>query len=48
MDGGVDMDVMKHLQFEVLPTFIIYKKGKEVWRKTGIVEAAEFNKILAN
>jgi rhodanese-related sulfurtransferase len=31
VDGGVDMDVMKHLQFESLPTFIIYKNGKEVW-----------------
>ena len=48
VDGGVDMDVMKQLQFEVLPTFIIYKKGKEVWRKTGIVEEAEFNKIITN
>lgn len=48
VDGGVDMDVMKHVQFETLPTFIIYKNGKEVWRKTGIVDAAEFNKVLAN
>ena len=46
VDGGVDMDVMKHLQFETLPTFIIYKNGKEVWRKTGIVEQNEFVKIL--
>lgn len=48
VDGGVDMDVMKHVQFESLPTFIVYKNGKEVWRKQGIVEAAEFNKVLAN
>jgi len=46
VDGGIDMDVMKHLQFETLPTFIIYKNGKEVWRKTGIVEEHEFVKIL--
>jgi rhodanese-related sulfurtransferase len=46
VDGGVDMDVMKHLQFETLPTFIIYKNGKEVWRKTGIVDEDEFVKIL--
>jgi rhodanese-related sulfurtransferase len=38
VDGGIDMEVMKHIQFESLPTFIIYKNGKEVWRKTGIVE----------
>lgn len=48
VDGGVDVAVTKHVNFEVLPTFIIYKKGKEIWRKTGIVEAAEFNKVLAN
>lgn len=42
VDGGVDLDVMKHLQFEALPTFIIYKNGKEVWRKTGIVSKDEF------
>jgi len=46
VDGGIDMDVMKHLQFETLPTFIIYKNGKEVWRKTGIVEEDEFVKML--
>ena len=46
VDGGIDMDVMKHLQFETLPTFIIFKNGKEVWRKTGIVEEPEFVKIL--
>jgi rhodanese-related sulfurtransferase len=47
VDGGVDMDVMKHLQFESLPTFIIYKNGKEVWRKQGIVAAEEFKKVFA-
>jgi len=46
VDGGIDMDVMKHVNFETLPTFIIYKNGKEVWRKSGIVEESEFAKIL--
>jgi len=46
VDGGVDMDVMKHVNFETLPTYIIYKNGKEVWRKSGIVEESEFAKIL--
>jgi rhodanese-related sulfurtransferase len=47
VDGGVDMDVMKHVQFESLPTYIIYKNGKEVWRKQGIVAAEEFQKVFA-
>jgi thioredoxin-like negative regulator of GroEL len=46
VDGGVDIDVMKHLQFQELPTFIVYKNGKEVWRKVGIVTADEFRKAI--
>jgi hypothetical protein len=40
------VEVMKHVQFETLPTYIIYKNGKEVWRKSGVLEEAEFNKVL--
>jgi rhodanese-related sulfurtransferase len=46
VDGGVDIDVMKHLQFQELPTFIVFKNGKEVWRKIGIVTADEFRKAI--
>ena len=48
VDGGNDMEVMKHINAPTLPTFIIYKNGKEVWRKQGLVEEAEFNRILSN
>ena len=48
VDGGVDLEVMKHLKFETLPTFIVFKNGKEVWRKQGIVEEAELTKNLIN
>ncbi len=37
VDGGVDIDVMKHIKADALPTFILYKNGKEVWRDFGIV-----------
>ncbi|MEN9697648.1 MAG: hypothetical protein RLZ56_1069 [Bacteroidota bacterium] len=46
VDGGEDLDVMKHVQFETLPTFIIYKNGKEVWRKTGLVDKAALVKQM--
>jgi rhodanese-related sulfurtransferase/thiol-disulfide isomerase/thioredoxin len=46
VDGGVDLEVMKHLSFEALPTFIIYKNGIEVWRKTGVVEKEALMKQL--
>lgn len=37
VDGGIDIDVMKHVKADALPTFIIYKDGKEVWRDFGII-----------
>jgi rhodanese-related sulfurtransferase/glutaredoxin len=48
VDGGNDIDVMKANQVSALPVFIIYKNGKEVWRKQGVVEAQEFKKLLSN
>ncbi|OYW80521.1 MAG: hypothetical protein B7Z27_03655 [Sphingobacteriia bacterium 32-37-4] len=40
VDGGIDIEVMKQLRSEGLPTFIVYKNGKETWRKQGIVDYA--------
>ncbi|MEO5948642.1 MAG: thioredoxin domain-containing protein [Chitinophagaceae bacterium] len=42
VDAGVHTDIMKELNIEPIPLFIIYKKGKEVWRKEGIVSKEEF------
>lgn len=47
VDGGNDIDVMKSNQVSALPVFIIYKNGKEVWRKQGVVEEQELKKQLA-
>jgi len=41
VDGGNDISVMKALQFVALPTFIVFKDGKEVWRKQGIASLEE-------
>src|SRR6478735_3022865 len=46
VDGGNDMDVMKTQNVESLPVFIIYKNGKEVWRKQGVVELSELKAKL--
>ena len=43
MDGGVETDLMKSLNVEALPTFILYKNGKEIKRKQGLVSKEEFN-----
>lgn len=46
MDGGVETELMKTLKVEALPTFILYKNGKEVKRKQGLVTREEFNAWL--
>jgi thioredoxin-like negative regulator of GroEL len=42
VDGGEQSDICKELKVVNFPTFIIYKQGKEVWRKQGLTEAKEF------
>ena len=42
IDGGQQTDISKTLNVLAFPTFIIYKGGKEVWRKQGLVEAGDF------
>lgn len=37
IDGGVQEKLAADLHATAFPTFIVYKKGKEVWRHTGIV-----------
>jgi rhodanese-related sulfurtransferase len=42
IDGGIHTDVMKEMNVEALPVFIIYKNGKEIWREQGLIEKKEF------
>jgi rhodanese-related sulfurtransferase len=46
VDGGNDIDVMKSLNAEGLPTFILFKNSKEIWRHEGLVTVEEFNAAL--
>lgn len=46
VDGGQNTALMTAYKVEAMPTFIIYKQGKEVWRKQGIVSQDEFNKVI--
>lgn len=41
IDGGVQTNLMAELKLEPIPVFIIYKRGKEVWRKQGVVTKDE-------
>ncbi|HEY8895627.1 MAG TPA: thioredoxin domain-containing protein [Niastella sp.] len=42
IDGGSQTQLCNDLQIDALPTFILYKQGKPVWRKTGIVDIQDF------
>jgi len=46
VNGGEQESLAKQLGADAFPTFIIYKKGKEVWRRTGIVSEEELLKQL--
>jgi rhodanese-related sulfurtransferase len=46
IDGGVHTEIMKNLRVEKLPTFIVYRQGKEIWRKQGLVSTEEFKSVI--
>jgi rhodanese-related sulfurtransferase len=46
VDGGLHTVLMDQQKVEALPTFILYKSGKEVWRKQGIVTEEEFTQVI--
>ena len=41
IDAGLHTEIQKALNIEPIPVFIVYKKGKEVWRKQGVVSKEE-------
>jgi thioredoxin-like negative regulator of GroEL len=41
IDGGNQIELCQELKIKQFPTFVIYKQGKEIWRKQGIVDAKE-------
>jgi thioredoxin len=43
MDGGNEIELMKTLKVDALPTFILYKKGQESIRKQGVMTKEELN-----
>ncbi len=41
VDGGRDQDILQAYNVTALPVFIIFKDGKQVWRKEGIATEKE-------
>ncbi len=48
VDGGRDQDLLQQFKVTALPVFIIYKDGKQIWRRDGIVEEKELKEQLFN
>jgi len=46
VNGGEQNSIAQALKITAFPSFIIYRNGKEYWRKTGIVTAEELTKQL--
>jgi|CXWL01.1.fsa_nt_gi rhodanese-related sulfurtransferase len=46
VDGATQIDIQKQLKIEAFPVFIVYKNGKEVWRKQGITTLEELKSKL--
>ena len=46
IDGGIQTDLVKEMNIEEFPTFIIYKNGNPVWKKQGLTDKQEFIKEL--
>lgn len=41
VDASIHTDLMKALNIQPIPVFIVYKQGKEVWRKQGVISKEE-------
>lgn len=41
VDGGKDEDILKQYSVTALPVFILFKDGKQVWRKDGVATENE-------
>ncbi len=46
VDGGRDQDILQNYKVTALPVFIIFKDGKQVWRKDGIATEQELAEQL--
>ncbi len=46
VDGGNDEDILKTYKVTALPVFIVFKDGKEVWRKDGVATEQEIAEHL--
>lgn len=48
IDASTQTEILKQMNIDALPVFIIYKNGKEVWRKDGVASLEELKSQLFN
>lgn len=46
IDAATQTAILKQMNIEALPVFIVYKNGKEVWRKQGVATLEELKSKL--
>jgi rhodanese-related sulfurtransferase len=46
VDGGDNTTIMNTRKVEALPTFIMYRQGKEVWRQQGVISRDELVAVI--
>jgi rhodanese-related sulfurtransferase len=46
IDAATQTNLLTHMKVEALPVFIVYKNGKEVWRKQGLTTLEELKAQL--
>lgn len=47
---NVDVDknryISAHYSIEAVPTLMIFKNGRQLWRQSGVIQAEELNKVI--
>ena len=46
IDIDKNMNIAQHYAISSVPTLMIFKNGKQLWRQSGVIEANELNKIV--
>ena len=46
IDIDKNLNIAQHYAISSVPTLMIFKNGKQLWRQSGVIEANELNKII--
>lgn len=46
IDIDKNLQIARHYSVYSVPTLMIFKNGKQLWRQSGVMSAAELNKVI--